>query len=207
MHPDLPEERPASPQPLHCLGGFPAPPEIGADIALLTALPQLARRQLYRVLGPCLGEPVPSSVDAQLDQFCREHGLEPALFARAIKASRFLLRQAAMQDLREAELAADLAKLGDEGEIRAMLAPGYEVAKRAIRADITRGALADHGKLVERVDWRMDSVTASNRGENLNLTVAVLTLTYRQRDRQEEVTVQLQREAVMELRAMCDRFL
>jgi hypothetical protein len=207
MDQDQPAQTPASPPPLHCLGGFPAPPEIGADIALLKALPPLARRQLYRVLGPCLGEPVPSSVDAQMDQFSREHALDAGVLARAIKASRFLLRQAAMQDLREAELAEDLARLGDGGEIRAMLAPGYEVAKTAIRAEITRGALADHGKLVERVDWRMDSVTASNRGENLNLTVAVLTLTYRERERQEQVTVQLQREELIQLRAMCERLL
>jgi hypothetical protein len=207
MDQDQPAQTPAASPPLHCLGGLPAPAEIGADVALLTTLPPLARRQLYRVLGPCLGEPVPSSIDAQMDQFCREHAVDADVLARAIKAGRFLLRQAAMQDLREAELAEDLARLGDGGEIRAMLAPGYDMAKAAIRAEIERGSLVDHGKVVERVDWRMDSVTASNRGENLGLTVAVLTLTYREGARQGQVTVQLQREALTELRAMCDRIL
>lgn len=192
--------------PLRCLGGQPAPVDIAADLALLPDLPPAARRQLYRVLGPCVRESVPEAMPAQLDQFCRELDVDAAALARVIKASRFLLRQAAMLDLGEADLAEDLAALGDTGEIRATLSPGYEAVKKVVRSEVARGALADHGKVVERVAWRVDHVTSSNRGENLNVAVAVLTLGYREGERQEQVTLQLPPDALAELAAMCQRF-
>jgi hypothetical protein len=191
---------------LRCLGGQRASLEIGADLSLLPTLPLPALRQLYRVLGPCLGEPVPSSADAQIDQFCRELNVDVAALARVVRASRFILRQAAMQDLSEEELAEDLARLGDTGAIRAALSPGYDTVKTVVRGEGARGALADHGKVVERVAWRVDNVIASSRGENLSGPVAVLSLWYRDGERQDHVTLQLPPDALAELRALCARF-
>jgi len=57
--------------------------------------------------------------------------------------------------------------------------PGYEAAKAFVRREIHQAALADHGKVVERVDWRVDQVVTSNRGEKLGVPVAVLTLSFR----------------------------
>ncbi len=190
-------------QPLRCLGGLPAPPEIVADLATLPALPLPARRQLYRVLGPCLDEPVPSSVDAQIAQFCRELSVEPAALARALKASRFFLRQAVTLDLGEADFAEDLAKLDGGGEIRAALLPGYEAAKQVIRGEIARGVIADHGKVVERVAWRVEQVTASSRGKSPGLSVVAVTFAYREGERADRVTLQLLPDALLELSAMC----
>jgi hypothetical protein len=192
---------------LRCLGGLPAPPEIAADLAVLPTLPLSVRGQIYRVLGPCLDEPVPGSVDAQIAQFCRELSVDPAALARAIKASRFFLRRAAMMDLGAADLAADLAKLDGGGEIRAALMPGYETARTVIRGEIARGVIADHGKLVERVSWRVEQVTASNRGQGLNLPLIALTFAYREGERVERVTLQLLPDAMLELQEMCRRLL
>jgi hypothetical protein len=177
-----------------------------ADVALLSALPPAAHRQLYRVLGPCLGEAVPTSVDAQIDELCRELHVEAAVMTCAIRASRFLLRQAAMLDLSEAAFAEDLAALGDTGTVRATLAPGYDMAKQVIRSELTRGALADHGKVVERVAWRVDQVSASNRGDRLSIPIGVMTLVYRDGEREDRVTLQLPPDAMHELRAMCERY-
>jgi len=198
---------PPAPTPLRCLGGRPAPPDVRADIALLPTLSMDARRQIYRVLGPCLGEPVPETVDAQVDAFCRELRLDPVVVARVIKAGRFLLRQAAVADLSAADFSADLAGLGGGAEIDAALAPGYEAAKRFVRGEVARGALEDHGKLVERVAWRVERVTASHQGKNLDLPVVVLTLGYREGERHERVTLQLLPDALMELQAMCAQLL
>lgn len=200
-------DAPAPMPPLRCLGGHSAPPDVCADIALLSTLPASARGQIYTVLGPCLGEPVPPSVDADVDRFCKDLALDPAVVARVIKACRFLLRQAAVVDLRAADFAADLAVLGDGGEMAEALGPGYEAAKRVVRAEIARGALLDHGKVVERVAWRVDHVTASHQGHNLDLPVIVLTLGYREGERQDRVTVQLLPDALLELQAMCARLL
>ena len=69
-----------------------------------------------------------------------------------------------MLDLTESELAGDLAVLGDQSEVSSALLPGYEAAKEAIRREMAYATLSDHGMLVERVDWRVDYVTSSNRG-------------------------------------------
>ena len=205
MSKDQPAQAPSA-LPLRCLGGQPAPPEIGADLAVLPALPVAARRQLYRVLGPCLREPLPGNVDAQIHQFCQELQVDAALLARVIRASRFLLRHASLAGLSEADLAEDLATLGDTGEIRATLLPGYETVKKVVRSEAVRGALTDHGKVVERVAWRVDHVSSSNRGDGMNVPVAVVSLWYREGDREGQVTLQLPPDTVQELRAMCDRF-
>ncbi len=204
----MPPARPfaAMAPPLRCLGGQKAPPEVGADLAMLPMLPIAARRQLYRVLGPYLAEPVPSSMEAKVDEFCRELDVDAGALARVLRASRFVLRHASKADLSEADFAKDLATLGDTGEICAVLSPGYEMVKQVVRAEIARGALADHGKVVERVAWRMDQVTSSNRGGNLNIPVGVLTLWYRDGEQLEQVTVQFPPEAQQDLREMCARF-
>jgi hypothetical protein len=199
-------DTPATP-PLRCLGGLPAPPEIVADLAALPALPLPARRHFYRVLGPCLEEPVPATVDAKVAEFCAEHAADGAAVTRAIKASRFFVRHAALVDLGEAEMAEDLAKLDPGGEIVDTLMPGYEIARKLIRSEVARGTIFDHGKVVERVAWRVEQVTSSNRGQNLGFPMVALTLAYREGDRTDRITFQLLPEALQELQAMCQRLL
>lgn len=174
---------------------------------LVTRMPEAARRQLYRVLGPCLVEPVPSAAEERLDAFCRELGVADDELARALRACRFLLRHAAMADLSAAQFVEDLGRLGDTGAVEAALLSGYDAAKKVVRDEIARGALADHGKVVERIDWRVDHVTTSNRGDNLSLPVTVLTIGYREGGRRDRITLQLLPEELRQLRAMCDRLL
>ena len=151
---DEPSRDPAVPA-LRCLRGRPPTQQIMADVNLVKTLPQPARQQLFRVLGPCLPEPVPD-VQGQLDEFCREFGIAGPDLIRAVKACRFLLRQAAMTNLGTADFVADLAALGDTGEISECLLSGYEAAVKVVRLEITAGTLADHGKVVERVSWRVE---------------------------------------------------
>jgi hypothetical protein len=193
--------------PLRCLGGLPPPPDVVADLGALASLPLPARRQIYQVLGLCLVEPVPEAVDVEIDRFCRALSLDAAVLSRVLKASRFLLRQAAVIDLAAADFAADLVTLGDTGALHEALVPGYEAAKRVVRSEIARGALDDHGKVVERVAWRVDHVTASHRGQGLDVPVVVLTLGYREGQRQDRVTLQLLPDALLDLQAMCQRLL
>ena len=112
-----------------------------------------------------------------------------------------------MLNLDEADFAEDLARLGDGGEIRAALLPGYAMAMTALRGDMALGALADHGKVVDGVAWRVEHVTASNRGQGLDVPVVVLTLAYREGERRDRVTLQLLPDALVELQAMCARLL
>lgn len=127
---------------------------------------------------------------------------------RALKACRFLLREASRADLDAAAFAADVDALsGCSEEIRAILLAGYDAAKGLLRREILRKSLLDHGRLLVGVDWRLDQVLASGHGANLGTPVGVLTLRYRDGERQERLTLHALPEVLRELRDACDRLL
>ena len=198
----------SAPMKLHCLGGISAPVEIVGDLRKLLDLPPRARQTLWEVLGMCLGAKIPPEAEARLTEFCKTHGADEGALGAAIKACRFLLRSAASLDLSRAVFAEDLANLSGEGqELSELLLAGYDRAKNLIRVEILQGALADHGKLCEGIDWRVDYLTSSNRGEKLRIPVAMLTLRYREGSRSDRITVQFLPDAIKDLRKICDQIL
>jgi hypothetical protein len=198
----------SAPIKLHCLGGMSAPAEIVGNLRQLLDLPPQARHSLWEVLGLCLGAQVPPAAEARLTEFCRTHTADENALATGIRACRFLLRSAVSLDLSRAVFAEDLASLvGDAREISEILLAGYDSAKSLIRAEILQGALADHGKLCEGIDWRVDYLTSSNRGEKLRIPVAMLTLRYREGSRSDRITVQFLPDAIKDLRKICDQIL
>lgn len=198
----------APPLKLHALGGGAAPPGMAADLQKILLLPASARQHFWEALGPSLREPLTPEVEAQLDQFCRAHTIDDDLLAPAIKACRFLVRRAAAIDLSRALFAEDLAQLaGSAPELAALLLAGYEAGKSVVRRELLRNALLDHGKLVEGVDWRVDRLATSNRGDKLDARIVSLTLRYREGEHNERITLQMLPESIAELRAMCDALL
>jgi hypothetical protein len=193
---------------LHCLGGISAPAEIVGDLRKLLDLPPAARQTLWQVLGLCLGAQIPAAAESRLTEFCRTHGADEGALAAAVKACRFLLRSAVSLDLSRAVFAEDLASLvGNGREISELLLAGYDSAKSLIRAEILQGALADHGKLCEGIDWRVDYLTSSNRGEKLRIPVAMLTLRYREGSRSDRITLQFLPDAIKDLQKICAQIL
>ena len=163
-----------SDQPLHTLGGQPAPAEIARDLALVLELPASARARFWEALGPCLVDPLPDTAEARLDAFCRAHQAPPEQLAPAIKACRFfLLRQAGARNLPRQRFAEDLAALCPAPELAGLLLAGYDAAVAQVRRELLRGALLDHGNVLEGVDWRVDHVATSSRGGLLRAPVGV----------------------------------
>jgi hypothetical protein len=193
---------------LHCLAGAEAPAGIAQDLHRLAGLPDSARRHFWEALGPCLGEVLAPEMEARLDQFCHAHGAAGPDLARAIKACRFLLRSAACIDLPRDLFAHDLDRLeANPPVLGPILLPGYEAAKARLRAEILRETLADHGKLLEGIDWRLDSLSSSSRGDKLRAPVAVLTFRYQEGGRKGRITLQVMPETLQELQRICDRLL
>jgi hypothetical protein len=193
---------------LHCLGGRPAAPAMERDLRSILALPEAARAHMWEALGPCLAEPFAPEAEAVLDAFCGAYGAPEVELARAIKACRILLRDAAAIDLDRGHFAEDVDALsGGSPEIREMLLHGYDRAKAAVRTEMVRGTLSDHGKLLLKIDWRLDAVDVSNRGSRLMQSVAMLTLRYREGEQDGRMTVQVLPETLRELRAICDALL
>ena len=195
------------PSALLCLAGAAAPPEIVADLARVATLPQAAREPLWEVLGPSLEEPLPASMERQLDEFCARHRVADEHLARALKACRFLLREAAKLDLDAAAFAKDVATVAREPAIADLLTSGYDRAKAAVRKQILRSVLLDHGQALIGVDWRLDHATASSHGAKLSAPIAILTLRSQEADRSLRTTFHASLAAVAELRAACDAIL
>jgi hypothetical protein len=191
---------------LHCLGGAEAPAAIASDIRILATFPERARERFWEALGPALKEPLTRDIEAHLDGFCRAFEVSGDELGRAIRASRFLVREASFRDLPRAAFAEDVIRLaGDANEVAAILLAGFEAGKGVVRREILETTLADHGKLVESVEWRVDNLASSSRGDRLQVPIVCLTLGYREGERRDRITLQLTPEALRTLKRVCDR--
>lgn len=197
--------------PLFCLGGEPAPEAVGADLRALARLPERARARFWDALGPALPDPLPPSVEASLDAFARTFEVPPDELARALKASRFLVREACARGLDRARFEDDVVRVagGPLSPEAAVIAPillsQYDQARAALAASAARATLADHGTVLESIEWRLDGVLASSRGDAGGAKIGILTLGYRRGDRTEHITLQLSPDKIEELRRACER--
>lgn len=206
------EVAPAAPLPaalrLHCLGGGGAPPDLGADLRRLLALPAPALMRFWQVLGPALAETLSPETARLLDVFTSAYALDGQSLALAVKACRFLVREAAARDLPAAALAEDLGRLcGDAPGVGEILLAGYEPAREQIRRDILRAALADHGKVLVGARWRVDRIQACERGARIGAPVALLTLSYCEGPARKRLTLQVLPDMVGELKGICESIL
>lgn len=198
---------------LNCIGGEEAPAEIGADLQVLSGLPERARERFWDALFPALAEPLPPSAAQALDAFARSFGLSDDTLSRALRACRFLVREACARDLSRAHFEEDVVRLlggplsPDAVVIAPLLLLRYEEAKRALRGPMMEATVSDHGALLESLEWRVDTILSSSRGDALNVRVALLTLGYRQGDKKERITLQLSRQRLEELKRACEAML
>ena len=161
----------------------------------------------WGILRPALMQPANPNNRQRIESFSGDYGLKEKDVAAALRSCDFLLRQAAALNMDEAPFRQDLAALseGDEQGAEVVLSQ-YEEAKAELRKAIIQESLADHGNVLVGIDWRVDNVTASDRGTNLNTAVVLLTLRYRDANRTERITLQLTPEGMKELKRFCDRF-
>jgi len=192
---------------LNCCQERPAPGPVVEGWQQFLRFPEQSRMGFWGVLYPALLEPANPSNKQRIESFSREYGLEEEAVVSAMRGCDFLLRQAGALDLDSALFRQDLAALseGDEQGSEVIVSQ-YDGAKADLRKAIIQESLADHGKVLVGIDWRVDNVTASDRGAKLNTTVMLLTLRYRENNRVERITLQLTPEAIRELKLFSDRF-
>lgn len=198
---------------LNCLDGEKAPEAIGADLRLLASLPEAARLRFWDALGPALSDPVPDSIDTTLDAFTRTHEVHPTVLGRMLKASRFLVREACARNLDRARFEEDVVRLcggalsAEAVVVAPILLSRYEAARTSLCAIAFRASVADHGYVLHSVEWRIDSVLASSRGNAGGTRVAVLTLGYGQGNEEKKLTLNVTPDKLEELRNACERML
>ena len=201
------DAKPASPK-LHSLDGAEPPPDLGEDLRRLLRLPAEALGKFWQALGPCLAEQMSQETERLLDVFCTAYKVSDDDLARAIKACRFLIQEAAKLDLSMERFGDDLERLcPDTPVLKGLLLAGYEPAKAQIRQGILKAALVDHGKLLLGAQWRVDTIDASERGVKLRMPVAMLTLHYREGSEVGRITLQVLPDMMGELQGICERVL
>lgn len=198
----------SAPVRLYCLGGGEAPPELGADLLRLLRLPAEALQKLWQVLAPSLAETLAPETEQLLDVFCAAYHVDDDELAAAIKACRFVIREAARLDVPAGALGEDLDRLcPGEALVKELVLAGYEPARDRIRHEMVKAAIADHGKLLVGVHWRVDAIQASERGVRLGTPVAMLTLHYREGAELGRVTLQVLPDMMGELKGVCEKVL
>ena len=193
---------------LRALGGARASSEVVHGWRRFTELPQPAREGIWEVLAPLLTNPADPANPERFRQFCRRNGIDTASSAPALEALNRLLGCASAVDLPEEDFVADLETLsgGARDPAIAAIVAEYPRAKNALRTAALRASIADHGKLLTRIDWRVDDVSSSNHGLEFKAPVMLLTFHVREGQREERITLQLLPDTMRELQDVCGRF-
>lgn len=193
---------------LRSLGGGEAPESIASDLCLLLLFDGPARSALGPALIASLSEPVTPAAEAALTQLTRTHELDPDALGRAVKAVRFLLREAALRNLGPHALGLDLDELsGDSAVVREVVLPCYEQARAIVVRESLVRTLTDHGGVLVGVDWRADIIGRSNRGPALSGQVGWITLRILEGDRTQRISFQAVPTMLEELKAACEELL
>ena len=162
--------------------------------------------EFWELLETVIRTPGDSGHEERIAHFCEEHDLSKGRVVEAIQTSDTLLRQAAAFNLDNSLFAQDLAILS---ALHALsldpLLPLYDSFKGELRGRILGDTLADHGKVLMGLDWRVDNVVASDRGVDLQGTVLLLTLRYQEGERTDRITLQLTPDALAELKRFAQR--
>jgi hypothetical protein len=202
-----PESTPQRPR-LHALGGKEAPAKLLAEIAMLLALPAAAKQDLWSALGPALGEPVPPAAEGAITAFVTRHNVSGRPLSLALKACRYLLRQAAQLNIDAQRFSADLMALDEgRGELERILMSGYEVAKATVRAEAASMAVLQHGRVLLDADWRVDLIAATSKARGLHAPIVMLTLRYFEEGRQQTMTFQAPSDVLRKLQTICAELL
>lgn len=194
---------------LAILGGGAAPEGLAANLASLLALPAAVVDSFGEVLEPNLAPVLDDRVETLVKRYCRRHEIEPAALAPSVKACRFLFTNAVTAGVTRAALAKDLdALLGDEGAALASRLLGlFDEALPNLQRAAAYLSVAEHGKVVRGVRWRMDVIRASDHGKRLDVPVATLTLQFQEGANAGQATYQLLPDQVIALRRALDAIL
>jgi hypothetical protein len=192
---------------LNAIGDAEIPGSLARELCSVLDLPAAASRRFWLLLSMALYDELPRDFDEQIERFAREQDVDVESVAGAVRAHRFLLREAGRRNVSKADYAADLAAVaGDPGRaerLKALMLPGFELAMERVKQEIIGAGVADHGKVLTDVKWRVDAMLASDRGSAEQRRIGMLTLIYREGRREERVTLQVQPDGLKALYEAC----
>lgn len=192
---------------LRTLGAVEASESLVREIGFVLELPESAFRSFWLLLSLALYDDPPGDLEHQLERLAEDHGVELTSMAAALRAHRFLLREAARRRVSKEDYAADLAAMAGDPEraerLQALMLPGFDLAVERVKQEIIGAGVADHGKVLTEVKWRVDAMLASDRGSAEQRRIGMLTLIYREGRREDRVTLQVQPDGLQALYEAC----
>lgn len=193
--------------PLNCLGGRPAPPVVAEGWKQLSAFPRSSWQPFWLLLAPVLLNPSGAANKELTALFCKQHDISPEGMLAAMGCCEMLLKQSAALDLPDDLFQKDLAALtgGNPDELVRFIGERFPEAKRELRNQIFEESLSAHGKVMTGLEWRLDTVRHSSKGNGLNTDVVLLTLQFQEGRKQDRITLQLTKGAARQLKRFCDR--
>jgi len=189
------------------LNGKPAPDGLGESLCGIEELSQKTRDNFGELLIPNLESMPEDQLDSRVARLCRRNDLDLAVAGSSIKAAAYLFQNAAACALEPEDLAKDIEALGGTRHLIELLLPLYNEVLPDLRRHIAQATLGSHGAVLTGIEWRVDTLGASNRGRKINLPVALMTFRYQEGGETRSATYQLLPDMVGELRDVCDRLL
>lgn len=199
----------AEPAALKCLMGRVAPADLGPNLSTLLVLPTAVQQTYAEVLEPNLAPVVDDRVETRVKRYCRTHGIEPRVLAPSVKACRFLFTSAVKAGIDREGFVADVNAVlppADAASVLTLLLPLFDAALPKLVGAAAFQSVAEHGKIVRAVRWRMDVIKASDHGAHLDVPVATITLQYQEGPNAAQATYQFLPEQAAELRRALDNF-
>jgi hypothetical protein len=189
--------------PLRCVLGGRGPAGLARDFGTLLELPEPVLASYAEVLEPNLAEAIDDRAETRVARFAQRHSIAVESLAPSIKACRFLFTSAARAGASIDDFDLDLRALlpGERGDRAARwLCPLFATFVPELRKAAVFRSVAEHGKLVRAVRWRMDVIQGSDHALRLDVPIATLTLQYQEGANLGQVSVQLLPEQAAELR-------
>jgi len=196
---------------LELLNGQPPTAELVRRWRRYLELPAAAHAQFWEIMNPILLGLPEQTVPQHVAQAAQRLNIESTDLALALEGCHVLLTKATAANLDTAGFDRDLRALsGEQGEqhlARATLIEGYERAQRLIRQRFVAASVAEHGKVVTGLNWRIDRILASSHGTGLNTTILLMTLHYQDAGKDHTMTFQLSDATLRQIRDFCDQML
>lgn len=205
--PPNPEAGEAPPLRLQSCGGHPPPEFVVQGWQVLLQLPPRAQQEMTEVITRSVVRPDDEGIRPALEAICRASEMTAPAGLRALEACRFLFREAAARDLGAEAFARDLEALsGEATQGLRLLGTRYEALRPHLREQLFHESLTDHGAVLVDLDWRMDTIRATNRAQGLDRPVIHLTLELESAEGRERVSMQLPPQSIRLLQSFVRRF-
>jgi hypothetical protein len=196
-------ESASAPMLLQCLLGGAAPTELGGNLASLLELPDAVLDTYAEVLEANLAPVIDDRAETRMKRYCRRYEIDPEILAPSVKACRLLFTSAVRAGIDREAFIADVRTLLPEEQaalVLERLLPLFDVAFPKMMQAAVIQSIAEHGKVVRAVRWRMDVIKASDHGVKLDVPVATITLQYQEGPNAGQTSYQLLPDQAAELK-------